>query len=175
MVNRGRFVANAGADPSGQVGKVHDGVMRTLPEMVLLTVGYEGRTAEELVGAVAEADVDVLVDVRLTPLSRKPGLSKRQLAEALAAAGVEYVHLPALGNPRDNRDAFRQGDPRSRARFRALLDTPQAQSALGQLRSRVREERVALLCFEREPGCCHRQLVSEDLVTRDPGLGVRHL
>lgn len=149
--------------------------MRTLQEMVLLTVGYEGRTAEELVVALADAGVEVLVDVRLTPLSRKPGLSKRQLADVLAAAGVEYVHLPALGNPRDNREAFRQGDPRSRARFRALLHTPQAQAALDELGLRARHERVALLCFEREPDCCHRQLVSDDLLCRDPGLGVRHL
>lgn len=60
--------------------------MRALQEMVLLTVGYEGRTAEELVVTLAEADVDVLVDIRLTPLSRKPGLSKRQLA-----TGGEYA------------------------------------------------------------------------------------
>ncbi len=72
-------------------------------------------------GVLTDADVNVLVDVRLTPLSRKPGMSKRQLADALTAVGVEYLHLPALGNPRDNRDAFRQGDPRGRARFRALL------------------------------------------------------
>jgi uncharacterized protein (DUF488 family) len=149
--------------------------MQALPEMVLLTVGYEGRTADELVAALAEAGVDVLVDVRLTPLSRKPGLSKRQLASTLAAAGVKYMHLPALGNPRDNREAYRQGDPRGRARFRALLHTPQAQSALGQLRCRIRDERVALLCFEREPDCCHRQLVSESLRSHDPALAVQHL
>jgi uncharacterized protein (DUF488 family) len=143
--------------------------------MALVTVGYEGRSAEDLVIALAEAGVDVLVDVRLTPLSRKPGLSKRQLAGALAAAGVEYLHLPALGNPRDNREAFRQGDPHSRARFRALLHTPEAQAALDELRSRVRDERVALLCVEREAQCCHRQLVSDDLLSHDPELGVVHL
>ena len=99
----------------------HDGPMRALPETALVTVGYEGRTAEELVSAVAEAGVDVLADVRLTPLSRKPGLSKRRLAAALAGAGIKYVHLPALGNPQDNREAFRRGDPASRARFQGLL------------------------------------------------------
>jgi uncharacterized protein (DUF488 family) len=149
--------------------------MRTLQEMALITVGYEGRTAAELVSAVADAGVGVLVDVRLTAVSRKPGLSKRQLANALKVAGVEYLHLPALGNPKDNRDAFRQGDPSSRARFQALLHTPSAQVALDELSSRAHEERVALLCFEREADCCHRQLVSDDLLRRDPDLGVRHI
>jgi uncharacterized protein (DUF488 family) len=77
--------------------------MRTLQEIMLLTVGYEGRTAEELMGVLTDADMNVLADVRLTPLSRKPGMSKRQLADALTAVGVEYLHLPALGNPRAGR------------------------------------------------------------------------
>ena len=149
--------------------------MRALPETALVTVGYEGRTAEELVSAVAEAGVDVLADVRLTPLSRKPGLSKRRLAAALAGAGIEYVHLPALGNPQDNREAFRQGDPASRARFQGLLGTPPAQSALAELGSRAQHERVALLCFERDADCCHRGLVAEYLLSHDPRLAVQHL
>jgi uncharacterized protein (DUF488 family) len=149
--------------------------MRTLQETALVTVGYEGRTAAELVSAVAEAGVDVLADVRLTPLSRKPGLSKRRLADALAAVGIEYLHLPALGNPRDNRDAFRQGDPGSRARFQDLLGAPHAQLALAELGARAQDERVALLCVERDADCCHRRLVTEHLLSRDPGLGVRHL
>jgi Protein of unknown function, DUF488 len=91
--------------------------------------------------------------VRLTPVSRKPGLSKLRLADALAAVGIEYLHLPALGNPLDNRDAFRQGDPRSQARFQGLLGTPHAQSALAELGARAQEKRVALLCFERDADC----------------------
>ena len=72
------------------------------------TVGYERRTVDELITALTEAAVEVLVDVRLTPLSRKPGLSKKRLAVLLQAAGIDYLHLPHLGNPRDNRDAFRR-------------------------------------------------------------------
>jgi uncharacterized protein (DUF488 family) len=145
------------------------------PETVLVTVGYEGRSAAELVSALAEADVQVLADVRLTPSSRKPGLSKGRLAASLAAAGIEYLHLPALGNPRDNREPFRKGDPGSRARFHELLGAPPARAALAELEARIPGERVALLCFERDPGRCHRLLVSEQLLGRDPGLAVRHL
>lgn len=79
------------------------------------------------------ADVDVLVDVRLTPLSRKPGLSKLRLSDALNAARVEYLHLPALGKPRENRGGFRRGDALSRAAFRAHLQSPNAKVALDEL------------------------------------------
>jgi uncharacterized protein (DUF488 family) len=98
--------------------------MRTLEIYRLLTIGYEGRTANELLSELAQAHVTALVDVRLTPLSRKPGLSKRRLANQLAQVNIWYLHMPALGNPRDNRDAFRQGVAQSRTRFRALLQVP---------------------------------------------------
>ncbi|MDR1430587.1 MAG: DUF488 domain-containing protein, partial [Propionibacteriaceae bacterium] len=51
-----------------------------------------------------------LVDVRQTPISRKRGLSKTALGAALSEAGIDYIHLRELGNPRDNRDGYRQGD-----------------------------------------------------------------
>jgi len=75
----------------------------------LVSVGYEGRTSEELLNTLVELGVTTLVDVRLTPLSRKPGLSKTRLSASSDAAGVRYIHLSALGNPKNNRDPFREG------------------------------------------------------------------
>lgn len=140
----------------------------------LLTIGYEGRTAEGLVEELKSARVGVLVDVRLTPLSRKPGLSKRRLAESLEQAGIAYVHLRALGNPKENRAAFRAGDPRSRTRLRALLRSPEAAAALEQVVALISDSRVALLCFERDASECHRHVISDELERRVPALEVTH-
>lgn len=74
----------------------------------IVSVGSEGRSVDELVDALADAGVSVLVDVRENAISRKRGLSKRALAEKLQARGITYVHEPTLGNPRDNRDGFRE-------------------------------------------------------------------
>ena len=128
------------------------------------TVGYERRTVDELITALTEAAVEVLVDVRLTPLSRKPGLSKKRLAVLLQAAGIEYLHLPHLGNPRDNRDAFRRHDKAAVARYRAVLKTPEGQAALGELVRLATHRRVALMCFERAAAECHRSMVADALV-----------
>lgn len=147
-------------------------VVQEAPTVV--TVGYEGRSAEELVDALLLEAVDVVADVRLTPLSRKPGLSKRRLAAALASVGIDYVHLPALGNPKDNRDAYRAGDEASRDRFASLLDEDDARSALQRLNDLLPHNRVALLCFERDPATCHRELVGAELVRRLPQLRVAH-
>lgn len=77
----------------GRIG--HDGPVRTVDsgpdaaEARVVSIGYEGKTVAQLLAQ----DVKVLVDVRLTPLSRKPGLSKTKLAEALRAAGIDYLAL----------------------------------------------------------------------------------
>ena len=139
-----------------------------------MTISYEGRSADEVIEELRSSHVRVLIDVRLTPLSRKPGLSKRRLAESLEQAGIAYVHLPALGNPKENRASFRAGDPRSRTRFRALLRSPDAVVALEQVAALTASTRVALLGFERDASECHRLLVSDELERRVPALAVAH-
>ena len=132
----------------------------------LVSVGYEGRDADELISTLTEHGVRVLVDVRLTPLSRKKGLSKTKLAAALADAGIKYVHHRELGNPKDNRDDFRSGSATSRARYRRLLSEPDAAGALQHVSELLDEGVVALLCFERDHGQCHRGIVADALLER---------
>jgi uncharacterized protein (DUF488 family) len=136
----------------------------------LISIGYEGRSVEELVQTLHGESVTVLVDVRLTPLSRKPGLSKRKLAAALGEAGIAYVHLPALGNPKDNRVAFRAGNPAAYERFGTLLTEDGAQQALSEIAELLDDNTVAVLCFERSHDECHRRLVVEAVLQRRPSV-----
>jgi uncharacterized protein (DUF488 family) len=137
-----------------------------MSSLALVSLGYEGRTADELIANLQRESVSVLVDVRLTPLSRKPGLSKHRLAQSLIAVGIQYVHLPALGNPPDNRSAFRAGDPLSRRYYRSLLQEEHATQALQHVAELMDGGIVALLCFERDHDSCHRHLVAEELRRR---------
>lgn len=136
----------------------------------LVSLGYEGRTVDELIAQLLEEHVRVLVDVRMTPLSRKPGMSKRKLSAALDEVGIRYVHLRALGNPKDNRAPFRAGDPASRAAFRRLLGRGEGAAAMQQVTELASGEVVALLCFEREQAACHRHVVIDELCQSNPGL-----
>src|SRR5688500_8211615 len=76
--------------------------------MKIFTIGYEGTTQPELIAALQASGVERLIDVRAVPLSRKPGFSKNILANGLAEAGIEYVHLKALGTPPEGREAARK-------------------------------------------------------------------
>lgn len=137
----------------------------------LISIGYQGRTADAFVQALTEQRVRTLVDVRLTPLSRKRGFSKRALSERLAEAGIDYVHLPALGNPKENRAAFHDGRvEQGRRRFREHLAAPDGDEALTELAKLASEQPVAVLCFEADVECCHRHVVVEEARRRAPNL-----
>lgn len=128
--------------------------------MRLFTIGYEGATQAEVIGALAAAGVERLIDVRAVPLSRRPGFSKNVLANGLREAGIEYVHLKALGTPPEGREAARKGrhDVLERV-YAAQLDTAEAALDAARLTNLAAEKPSALLCFEREPAGCHRTLL----------------
>jgi uncharacterized protein (DUF488 family) len=114
------------------------------------------------VARLAALGVTRLVGVRLTPISRKPGLSKTALGRELAAAGVTYEHRRELGNPKVEPIRLRcRRAPRAdaRARFARLLFDGEASEALDALAEAGRLERVAVLCFEAEQDRCHRDVV----------------
>jgi len=140
------------------------------------TIGYEGYGHSEWMSTLAENEVEAVVDVRDVPLSRKRGFSKSQLATALESAGIEYLHVRALGNPRSYREALKHGmDFMTFAgQFISLLD--EREDALGEVLSRAQESRVCLLCFEEDPHRCHRSLVAERLSSMSEGqIEVVHL
>ncbi len=145
----------------------------TLPE--LLTIGYEGCTIQGVLGALTEAKVGLLIDVRAMPRSRKPGFSKRQLAAGLDEKGIPYVHLVGLGTPKAGRDAVRAGHPEiMEAIFREHMTSDRAQADLAQAKALAGEKRVCLLCFEQDPACCHRHIVAE-MIARETGQRIVHL
>ena len=125
--------------------------------MKIFTIGYEGATQSELIAALATAGVGRVIDVRAVPLSRKPGFSKNVLAEGLKEAGIDYVHLKALGTPPAGREAARKGDWAVFDRVYAeQLETPEAGMEAAQMIALAEEKPSALLCFERDPKACHR-------------------
>ncbi len=129
--------------------------------MELFTIGYEGRTIERVLETLSEAGIEMLIDVRQLPLSRKSGFSKNALAANVQNSGMSYVHISALGCPKVIRDAYRSDhDWEKYTRdFLAYLSTQDA--AIAALEEHVSDYRCCLLCFEADPLRCHRTYVAE--------------
>lgn len=128
--------------------------------MRIFTIGYEATTMREFLAALTAAEVKRVIDVRALPLSRRPGFSKTPLKGALAEVGIDYVHLRALGTPAAGREAARKGRHEElRSIYAGQLELPEAIAQGAQMLALAEETPSALLCFEREPGGCHRSLL----------------
>ena len=134
---------------------------------VLATIGYERAALDEVIGRLKAARVEVVIDVRAVASSRRAGFSKTLLAGSLAEAGVDYVHLRALGTPKAGRQAARAGRTGEMHRiFEAHLAEPEAQLALTQATEIASSRKAALLCYEAEAKDCHRAIVADRIRER---------
>ncbi|AKC86848.1 DUF488 family protein [Pseudoxanthomonas suwonensis] len=143
------------------------------------SIGHSTRPIAEFVGMLQAADVRVLADVRAVPQSRfNPQYGRGALAAALATAGIDYRHLPALGGRRSPQP----GVPAwTNAHWRGTAFQHYADYALGerfaavleQLRALGRAGGCALMCAEADWRQCHRRIVVDHLL--HAGEPVRHL
>lgn len=130
----------------------------------IFTIGYEGAALEDFLKTLSHVDIDVLVDVRDVPASRKKGFSKSSLRDALKEVGIEYIHLKGLGDPKEGRDAARSGDmEKFKKIFSNHLKSEEAKLDMTKAIAIVQDKRACLLCFERMPDSCHRTIVAKKI------------
>jgi uncharacterized protein (DUF488 family) len=145
---------------------------------ILVTIGYEATDLSDFVATLREARICCLIDIRELPMSRRKGFAKRALSRALARAGIKYVHLRGLGDPKEGRDAARAGDyVRFRRVFARHMMSATAQADLRKAAQLVAQGGACLMCYERDHAACHRSTVakaiSDILDVRISHLGVR--
>jgi uncharacterized protein (DUF488 family) len=143
---------------------------------MLWTIGYERLLPDALVAELELAGVRRVIDVRLRPQSRRPGMSKTKLSARLAEHAIAYEHRRGLGTPPEIRAAFRRGAlAAARQAYRRHLDG-EARSELAELASTLGDGvPTALLCLEAEPERCHRRVICEALQAADRGLEIVEL
>lgn len=137
-----------------------------LPNVVLYTVSYEGRSLDGFLHDLREHGVRVLVDVREVPISRKPGFSKTTLAAALTEAGIAYVHMRALGCPKSIRDAYREDGDWSRYTVLFNKHLQRQGAAIAELSELAAAQPAALMCYEADFNRCHRTYVARAVANR---------
>lgn len=134
------------------------------------TIGYSGRTLDGFVSTLLDAKVDRVVDVRALPLSRRKGFSKTPLSEALTSKGIEYVHLREAGNPfRDQKNDI----SKCLVLYAGYIATNPG--VVAKVEAALDGHRAALLCVEAKACECHRSVIVEGLIARNPTRTVSHL
>jgi uncharacterized protein (DUF488 family) len=142
----------------------------------LFTLGYQMRDFEEYLRILRQSRIDVLVDVRETPWSHKPGFSKNPLREALERSGIEYLHARFAGNPKTIRSTAASHTDCLYQYRRYLASSPtimlQLEALIGPRLGAG--QKVCLTCYERHPNDCHRGILAENW-SGTQGRSVEHL
>jgi uncharacterized protein (DUF488 family) len=137
------------------------------------TIGYQKLFPQTLVAELEAAGVSRVLDVRLRPQSRRPGMSKTRLGALLAEHGIAYEHRRELGTPLEIRGLYRAGhSERAAAAYRDHIENNAAREVDDLAGSIAVGPRTALLCLEENPAECHRRVLTEALRTRVADLEV---
>ncbi len=154
----------------------------------IATIGVYGFDRESFLAALAEAKVDLLLDVRQrrgVRGSEYAWANARRLQAALEEADIGYTHLKELAPTTELRQRQYREDDRlgEGKRSRTILAPEYARLYTDEILDRVDLAPVAkwvggssaaLLCVERDPEACHRSLIAARL-ERDWGFSVEHL
>jgi uncharacterized protein (DUF488 family) len=138
-------------------------------KLTVLTIGHSTRTIEEFVSILQVHGVELLVDVRSIPKSRRvPQFNSDALAASLREKGIEYAHLATLGGLRHAKKDSTNAGWRN-ASFRGYADymaTDEFHKGLDRLLQLAKTRRTAIMCAEAVPWRCHRSLIGDALLVR---------
>ncbi|WP_026451540.1 DUF488 family protein [Aequorivita capsosiphonis] len=130
------------------------------------TIGHSTRSLEEFLQLLKSFDIELLVDVRHYPGSRKfPQFNKESMEITIPENGIEYKHMVELGGrrkvvPNSKNDAWRLNSFKGYADY---METSEFQEALKTLKKLATEKRTAIMCAEAVWWSCHRSMISDAL------------
>jgi uncharacterized protein (DUF488 family) len=143
----------------------------------VFTSGYEGRDIDEFIGQLQLHNIQVVVDVREIPASRKPGFSKTRLIEHLESANIKYIHIRELGSPKTLRHKLYKDKDYNYFfnKYKKYLST-QIDTVKSLYNDIIVDKISCLICFEKDASQCHRTIVAEKIKEIDGnGLMVNHI
>lgn len=145
------------AGPGGYVRTVRKGGATTI-----VTIGYEKRSPDDLMARLGDAGVDVLVDVRERPTSRRVEYRAGAIRALCLRSGITYQGWSQLGSTAAQRDALHEtGDIEGFLRNFRTYATENLMPAIGKLAVVARQHHIALLCYERDHDECHRMVLAD--------------
>lgn len=145
--------------------------------MIIYTIGFTGKKAEQFFNLLKAAKVKRVIDVRLNNSSQLAAFAKKDdLAYFLKEiCCIEYLHMPNLAPTEDILKEYKKKNmswAEYEIQYNHLLKTRAVEEILS-------EELLASSCFlcsEQSPDFCHRRLAVEYLKMNSPyEIKIKHL
>ncbi|MGA7837497.1 MAG: DUF488 domain-containing protein [Ignavibacteriaceae bacterium] len=130
------------------------------------TIGHSTRSIEEFVEMLLTFNIEVLVDVRSFPGSKRfPQFNKENLAESLLANRIEYVHILRLGGRRTpKKDSKNTGWKHKSFRgYADYMETEYFKEGIDELIKIAGKRKTVIMCSEAVWWKCHRSMISDYL------------
>ncbi len=148
-----------------------------MSDLTIFTIGHSTRLFDDFVGLLEAHGIELLVDVRRYPASRRhPQFNGEALARGLGDRGIDYLWLEDLGGRRVGLGDASPNQGLEQRGFRGYADYMMSepfQRAAERLIAEARRRRTAMMCAEAVYWRCHRRLIADCLEAR--GIEVRHL
>jgi len=139
------------------------------------TAGYEQKSVDLFFDRLLKSGIEMIIDVRANPISRRYGFSKTRLMEIATKLGLKYRHIPQLGIPGKLRE-----DLNDYASYQRLLNRYESE-ILPKVGDEIREAArlmlqmpAVLVCVEKDVRCCHRGRLADN-ISATTGMEVMHL
>ena len=145
--------------------------------MIIYTIGFNEKSAEEFFETLRRSGARHLLDIRLSNTSQMAGFTKRNhlpyfLKEIV---NMEYHAVPILAPEKSLRDEYRKTGDWTKYE-RSYLELIRQRQVELHMESSLFDDGVVLLCSEVKPDRCHRRLAADYLVhSLFPGASVEHL
>jgi uncharacterized protein (DUF488 family) len=135
----------------------------------MMTIGHSTLSIEAFLRALKENGVEMLVDVRRFPGSRRyPQFSQAALFESLEHAGIRGVWREELGGRRKAQpDSLNNGWKNESFRgYADYMQTPEFQKEIDWLTDLPEINQTVVMCAEAVPWRCHRSLIADAVMAR---------
>ena len=142
----------------------------------VFTIGHSTRSLDEFIEILKSFPIEILVDVRSFPGSRRyPHFNREALKGSLGGVNIEYAHLPELGGrrrplPDSLNMAWRNESFRGYADY---METDDFRDGIDRLLDLARDRRTVIMCSEAVWWRCHRSMISDYLKAK--GVDVIHI
>jgi len=144
-------------------------------KLAVYTAGYEGESVDHFFQKLMRVGIEVLIDVRHNPVSRKYGFSKKDMQRLCQKLDIRYEHIPELGIPSSMRSTLSTYEDYKRLLNkyeRSIL--PEASEPRARAAHIMESIPSVLVCFEKNVHFCHRGRLAK-AIANDVGLEVKHL
>ncbi|MCE9619573.1 MAG: DUF488 domain-containing protein [Planctomycetes bacterium] len=139
---------------------------------IIFTVGHSNHTMEKFIGLLKRHQVTAIADVRSVPFSGfNPHFNQQALEASLRREGISYVYLgKELGARRDEPECFVGGQ----AKYERVAKLPKFREGIERLKKGAQDQRIALMCAEKDPITCHRTVLVARALLRE-SIDVQHI